>query len=211
MSVVILIGCKGSGKSTLAYSLAKCAAYEHVSFRMAANHAWPDASTRLTKGGYVSDSEAIKVISPYLPPVGTNLVLDGFPRTEAQLNYITDVYGDGISFVHLVLENKEGLQRLSFRELCVSCGMPYNAFGLRFTGSCFFCGMATVVRRPSDASDYFLSKQTDDYNTKTRAMVGQCRAMHTVLDLEYWVTDAREWIELGIRLSECLTSREAIG
>jgi adenylate kinase family enzyme len=79
MPVVVLIGRKGAGKSTLAYSMAKTDLFKHISFRAAAHHAWPAASRRLANSKYVSDSKAIKVIAPPLPPVGTNFVLGACP------------------------------------------------------------------------------------------------------------------------------------
>jgi adenylate kinase family enzyme len=208
MPVVVLIGRKGAGKSTLAYSLAKTGMFELVSFRAAAHHAWPSESRRLANRKYVSDSEAIKVITPSLLPVGTNFVLDGFPRTVGQLEYIIKIYKDDAVFVHLPLSTNDGLQRLASREVCVCCGMPYNSLGLCFPGSCLFCGVITIARRTSDESERFLADQMADYSTKTVAMIEKCRASHMLMDLIVWVTEANEWLKLGAHLSTVISSAQ---
>lgn len=118
---IILIGIQGAGKSTQGNMLSQELNIPYLSsghiFRMMAKEKtelgrW--LKETLNAGALVPDEEAVKIVMEYLakPEYAKGYILDGFPRTIAQ----AEILSDGTEkAVFMDVSDKEALWRISGR------------------------------------------------------------------------------------------------
>lgn len=161
--VIVLLGPPGAGKGTAAARVAGRLGYEHVSsgdMLRSAARAGTGAGLRarrlMNRGRLVPDELVGAIIREYLEKFpGDGVVLDGFPRTEAQAEMLDRMRGAGIASlagVFLLKVPEEVLvERLSGRRVCKQCGAVFHVCALppREPGKCDACG-GDLIRRADD-------------------------------------------------------------
>ena len=136
---LILLGPPGVGKGTQGVLLADATGWERVVtgdlLRTAKDAGTPlgqQAQQYMTAGDLVPDHLIIKMVEEKLTalPVGTGVIFDGFPRTEAQASafqMMLQPLGRTIDGVVVLEASDETLtERISGRRSCLSCGSVYN-------------------------------------------------------------------------------------
>ena len=150
---LVLLGAPGSGNGTQAALLKERLGCPHVStgdiFRKNLKEETPLgllARSYMDKGALVPDEVVLKMVSGRLlePDVKAGFLLDGFPRTIAQAEFLESFLaerGQVLDAVILFDIGDEALvRRLSNRRTCRSCGAIFNLLTLNGDGhSCPTC------------------------------------------------------------------------
>jgi adenylate kinase len=139
MRVLVLLGGPGAGKGTQAPILAERLGLAHVStgdlFRAAARSGTPlglEAKSYMDRGELVPDHLTIRMLLDRLrqPDARNGVILDGFPRTEAQARALDDALAamgarvDSAPYIEVPEEDL--VRRLSGRWICRASGHPYH-------------------------------------------------------------------------------------
>ncbi|MBI2372949.1 MAG: adenylate kinase [Deltaproteobacteria bacterium] len=159
---LILVGPPGCGKGTQSARLLEVHGLPQIStgdiLRQAVRDQTPlglEAKGYMERGALVPDRLIIGLIEARLGPKDTGFVLDGFPRTLAQAEALSEMLsrlGREITRVFVFDVQKDVIvDRISGRRSCERCG---NVHHVRFSppkveGTCDRCGGA-LVQRPDD-------------------------------------------------------------
>lgn len=168
LPVVILLGPPGAGKGTQArmlqedYGLVQLSTGDLLRGAVAkGTPAGRAAEAVMQAGGLVPDAIVLDVLRERMaePDAARGIVLDGFPRTEAQaeaLDALVAARGQRITAaVSLEVEDAAMVERIAGRYSCAQCGEGYHD---RFkqpkeAGGCDKCGGHEFKRRPDDTAE----------------------------------------------------------
>lgn len=180
---LILLGRQGSGKGTQASRLSSIYGVPHIStgdaFRAAVkagSELGRSVEGYMDRGELVPDDLVVAVIRDHLfgaaGPEG--FILDGFPRTVAQAEALSEMAGSrGIDVViDLEVPTEEVLRRLSARRVCANCGANYNLVDNppKVAGVCDVCGGGPLVQRDDDTEDA-IRRRLELYESETAPLV----------------------------------------
>lgn len=145
---LVLLGAPGSGKGTQAALLKERHGCVHIStgdiFRKNLKEETPLgllARSYMDKGALVPDDVVLKMVSERLlePDVSAGFLLDGFPRTIAQAEFLDGFLSErGLELDAVILfdiEDEVLVRRLSNRRTCRVCGRIFNLLTLDGDGS----------------------------------------------------------------------------
>jgi adenylate kinase len=137
--VIVLLGAPGAGKGTQAPILAQHLGVPHVAtgdlFRAAVRDGSPvglAARRFMERGQLVPDDITVKMLLERLdqPDAAGGVILDGFPRNQAQAVILDDALGERGSHVDRAVSIdvpvEDLVQRLSGRWVCREAGHVYN-------------------------------------------------------------------------------------
>jgi adenylate kinase len=173
---MILLGSPGSGRTTLGRILAKRWDLPLISagdlLRLSAERIGPVARTirqTMDSGNLVSDEMVNHLMIAELGSAkcADGFVLDGFPRTLAQAQFLDDYLrrtGAGKPLVlQLSVAPELAIERLKSRLQCVGCGRVYNSklWPSGHPGYCDDDGMPLVKR--SDDQEYSIATSLQRY------------------------------------------------
>ncbi len=226
---IVLLGAPGAGKGTQAKRIAAAYGIPQIStgdlFR--ANVAMSTelgikVKGILSRGELVSDDIVNDMVADRLtkPDVSRGFILDGFPRTVGQAEWL-DGYlkyrraGDlavapfsAISpiVVQIVVEYNDLLQRIAGRRSCPTCGRIYNVHFQppKVEGICDVDGGRLVVR--PDDTEAVVAERLKAYERQTLPLVAYYRAKGQLIDVngdqavETVAAQALSAIENGNRL-----------
>ena len=136
---LIIIGAPGAGKGTQAEKLSEKLNIPHIStgdiFRSnMSNNTQIGKQVRayIDKGNLVPDELTIEIVKRRLQEkdCANGFILDGFPRTIPQAEYL-DKAADELNIsidavLDIVVSDKEVIKRILGRRVCPSCGMSYH-------------------------------------------------------------------------------------
>ena len=161
MTVVVLIGAPGAGKGTQAPILAQHLGVPHVAsgdlFRAAVRDGSPvgvEARRYMERGQLVPDDITIAMLLQRLaaPDAADGVVLDGFPRNQAQAEALDAALAErGTSVsraISIEVPAEELVRRLSGRWVCRDSGHVYNESSNppRVPGRCDIDGSPLIQR-----------------------------------------------------------------
>lgn len=138
MQVYIFIGTAGTGKGTQAKLLSQKLNVTHVStgdlFRSAVKNMTPvgkRVKSILDAGELVSDELVNDILSEYLNShTLEKIVLDGYPRTLSQANYLSDYFNSNNSRLEKVmyfkLSKSAAVSRITGRMICKETGKIFH-------------------------------------------------------------------------------------
>lgn len=117
---LMIAGIQGSGKGTHASNLAKLFNIKHISFGDAIKEClendtslvYPYTLMKYNNGELAPDDVLFKVANKYLKKDG--FILDGFPRTQGQMNYILDNFKID-HCIYLEIPESVAIERLQAR------------------------------------------------------------------------------------------------
>ncbi len=101
-----------------------------------------------------------------------NIVIDGFPRTLKQVNYLDSLVKDmelSIQYVYLVVDPKLAIKRLITREHCTNCGRDYILTTTKLVGICDFCDCKLYRRSTDDKAT--IQKRINFFNQTTKNVI----------------------------------------
>jgi len=175
----ILVGPPGAGKGTQAVHLAAHFGIPHIStgdiFRLNLKNGTPlglQAKGFMDKGELVPDSVTNEMVADRLthPDVKAGFLLDGYPRTTAQAEFLKNALATMGSPLDAVLEmtidNAEIVKRLSGRRTCRGCGKIYPTSQPR----CDACGGELYQR--DDDKEEVIQRRLEVYAEQTSPIVG---------------------------------------
>jgi adenylate kinase len=178
--ILILLGPPGAGKGTQAKMLAAELKLPHVStgdmfrdHKARATEIGKKIQAIMDSGGLVTDDVTNAMVKERLsrPDVAKGLILDGYPRTTAQAEYLEKLLQSNGRKVDRVLsyEVPEQLliERISGRRSCPKCGAVYHVTATppKKAGVCDKEGAALVLR--DDDRPENVKKRMQEYADKT--------------------------------------------
>ena len=183
MKVLVLFGSPGSGKGTQAKMLSQWLGIPHISTGdMLRGREWRDGSlgraveATMAAGALVSDEVVNRIAMERLslPDAAEGFILDGYPRTIGQAEYLCKwLDGRGIRelVIHLAVDYNIIIARLTGRRQCPCCGTLYNLATQppRVDSVCDLDGTPLVVRE--DDSEAVIRERLDAYERQTRPVL----------------------------------------
>jgi adenylate kinase len=177
---IVLLGAPGSGKGTLAKHLVTQYGFKHIStgdmFRKVIASNTPlgqQLKNIVATGALVSDDITNAVMKDQLLALvndKTGFILDGYPRTIAQAQFL-----DNIAKPHLILlidvEKELAIKRIIGRRLCPKCNAIYNIYFKKpkVDSVCDYDG-EFLIQRKDDNRDT-VSHRFDLYQKVTSSLV----------------------------------------
>ena len=189
---IILLGPPGAGKGTQAKRIVGRYGVPQISTgdilrdnRERGTELGKKAAPIMASGNLVPDDLVLAMVADRLnqPDCAGGFILDGFPRTVAQAEWLDGFLASrtflGRKIPAIVISIEVGynqlLQRLTGRRSCPVEGKIYNIYSQppRQNGVCDFCGSQLVQRE--DDREEVISERFTSYEKKTLPLVGYYR------------------------------------
>jgi adenylate kinase len=174
---IVIMGVQGSGKGTQAKKLAVYKNWKHINigqlFReemTAGTEIGIKAKQYISSGELVPDAVTFNILKNATKDTEENMILDGFPRTVAQAEYLMAHYKLDMVIV-LDLSETEAVRRISARRNCSNCNRDYNILYKRpeHEGICDICGGKLVTR--ADDKPQEVQRRIDIYQKQARKLL----------------------------------------
>ena len=187
MKAIVLFGSPGSGKGTQAKMLMQCLDVPHISTgdmlrdRIRRGVARSAVVETLQSGALVPDEVVNAMVADRLskPDAAEGFVLDGYPRTQAQAEYLCGwLDGRGIRevVIYLAVDYNVVIARLTGRRQCPRCGTLYNIVSKppRVDMLCDLDGEKLVIR--DDDRESVIRERLEAYERQTRPVLDYYRS-----------------------------------
>ncbi len=181
---IVLLGAPGAGKGTQAKTLSEKLSIPHIStgdiFRANIKGNTPlgiKAKGYIDKGQLVPDELTVEIVKDRLanPDCAKGFILDGFPRTIPQAEYLDKVLNtmnielDATLLINV--KDEDIIERMSGRRTCPNCGASYHVIfnPTKVEGICDVCS-TPVIQRADDAAETVLSR-LETYHKQTQPLI----------------------------------------
>lgn len=165
---LILVGPPGAGKGTQGEILSKRLGVDTISTGAMLRTAIKEqteigklAENYINAGQLVPDDVIVSVVKERLskPDCANGFILDGFPRTTAQAEALTESGVKIDNVLSFEVKDEEIVERLSSRRECSKCGTPYNVVTkqTKVEGKCDNCG-GDLIQRADDNPETIQSR-----------------------------------------------------
>ena len=180
---VILFGRPGSGKGTIAKYLNRYLGMPHISTGdilrehiSAGDELGREVKAVIDSGRLVADELVNRIFVERIekPDCADGAILDGYPRTIEQAEFVCDLLKrrefDSM-VIYLDVDYNEIVSRLTARRICPQCGSVYNLRSKppRVDGICDLDG-AALITRGDDREDVIRQRLTN-YDQQTQPLV----------------------------------------
>jgi len=181
---LILLGAPGAGKGTQAAMLSEKLNIPHIStgdiFRYNIKNGTAlgiKAKEYIDKGLLVPDELTIDIVKDRLlqDDCKNGFILDGFPRTIPQAEYLeVALKSMGVKLdavLNIFVADEEIIKRMSGRRVCPSCGASYHLIfnPTKAEGVCDSCH-TNVIQREDDKEETVLSR-LHTYHSQTEPLI----------------------------------------
>jgi adenylate kinase len=179
--VIVLLAPPGGGKGTQAKKLVEDFDLVHISVGdvlreevRKGSELGQKVKAVMDAGELVSDQLVGDIIRDRLQgkSEGTGFILDGYPRNVAQAEFLQSITkGFRLRVIHIDVEEREVIRRLSGRRFCQKCGSIYNIYfsPSAVPGVCDACE-SPLVHRSDDREDV-IAERLKVYWEQTRPVV----------------------------------------
>lgn len=177
---IILFGMQGSGKGTQGKILAERYGLKVFDMGGALRSMIASGSglgnlikDTVESGNLVSDEIIMKVVEQFLEgeAKGQNVLFDGIPRTMNQaekLLALLSSHGRDAFALDIKISEKEAIERLTKRRMCVNCKEIYPAF---FKGdTCSECG-GDLITRSDDSNLDSINQRLQNFSAETKPVI----------------------------------------
>jgi len=195
--ILILLGPPGAGKGTQAKLLARDLAVPHIStgdmfrdHKARGTELGKEVEAIMKAGSLVPDEVTNAMVKDRLarPDVAKGFILDGYPRTTAQADFLArllEAQGRKIDRA-LSYEVAEGVlvDRLSGRRSCAQCGTVYHltAHPPKRAGVCDKDGAALLLR--DDDKPETVKRRLEEYESKTAPLKRYYQGRNALLSVK---------------------------
>ncbi|RCX12773.1 adenylate kinase [Anaerobacterium chartisolvens] len=194
---IILLGAPGAGKGTQAVVLADKFGIPHIStgdiFRSNIKNGTElgkKAKEYIDKGLLVPDEVTVEIVKDRIHQADckNGFILDGFPRTIPQAEYLDNALkelGMGIDAVlNINVPDEDIIKRLSGRRVCTGCSMTYHIhYNVPKTeGICDVCNAALIQR--DDDSEETVINRLKTYHSQTEPLIQYYTPKGKVITIE---------------------------
>lgn len=181
---LIMLGAPGAGKGTQAVMLSEKFNIPHIStgdiFRSNIKNGTElgkKAKEFIDKGMLVPDELTIDIVKDRLqkPDCKNGFVLDGFPRTIPQAEYLDKTLDEmGMKLdavINIFVSDADIIKRMSGRRTCPKCNMSYHTLYMppKKEGICDNCG-ADLIQREDDKEETVI-KRLSTYHEQTEPLI----------------------------------------
>ena len=178
--IILLFGPPGCGKGTQAEFIASRFGIPAIStgevFRAeckAGTELGKMACSIFSKGGLVSDDVVNTIIARRIsrPDCAASFLLDGYPRTLPQAEFLDRTLHHEVIAIHLDVPFSHIVERITARRQCPKCSHIYNLLfqAPKVTGVCDFDGAALTTRE--DDREEVLRERLDAYEKMTGPVI----------------------------------------
>ncbi len=191
---IVLLGAPGSGKGTQAALLKEMYGIPHVSTgdllrseTARGTDLGRQAAGYMNVGRLVPDPLILAMIESRLqqPDTRRGWLMDGFPRTEVQVEGLVELTGriqqPVDAGIVLNVSADEVVRRLSSRRVCRDC-QAVTSVAETPAGVCRLCG-GPLILRPDDAPDV-VRRRIEVFEAQTRPMFELFRRHYDVVDID---------------------------
>ena len=183
---LVLMGPPGAGKGTQGEILSKRLDINTISTGVMLRTAIKEqseigkiAEKYINDGKLVPDDVIVSIVKERLqkPDCAKGFILDGFPRTTAQAEALTESGVKIDKVLSLEVADEAIIERLSSRRECSKCGAPYNIISNKpeTEGICDKCG-APLKQRADDSDPEAIKRRLEIYEEKTSPLVEYYKA-----------------------------------
>jgi adenylate kinase len=181
--ILVLFGPPGAGKGTQAKLLSRALQVPHIStgdmfrdHKARGTEIGKKIQAIMDSGGLVTDDITNAMVKDRLsrPDVSNGFILDGYPRTTAQAEYLDKLLGSLGQRIDRVLSYEVAeellVERMGGRRSCPRCGTVYHvtASPPKKPGLCDRDGAALVLR--DDDRPESVGKRLQEYEVKTEPL-----------------------------------------
>lgn len=186
---IILLGAPGAGKGTQAKIISEKLNIPHIStgdiFRANIKGNTPlgiRVKEYMDRGDLVPDELTVEIVKDRLgnSDCTNGFILDGFPRTIPQAEYLDNVLKEmGINLdiaLQIDVKDEEIIERMSGRRVCTNCGATYNIVfnSPKVEGICDVC-QTPVIQRADDSAETVLNR-LETYHKQTQPLIDYYKA-----------------------------------
>ncbi|OAL10383.1 adenylate kinase [Candidatus Mycoplasma haematobovis] len=200
MVLLLLLGVPGSGKGSLAQALVEKYKFVHFStgkiFR-AAKEKYKDI---MSSGKLVTDDVVNKIVLEELTALSNKnnsqvLIMDGYPRTIGQANFIKDHFPINKVFYLIPKSDEYVTERLTSRVLCEKEDHSFNLINNppKVPGICDFDG-SKLYKREDDNREV-VEKRLNTYKEATQPLIDYYKAEGLMEELDA-SDDVRNLVDL---------------
>ncbi len=213
--ILILLGAPGCGKGTISKLFQERLNFCHISTgeiirkTIALNNEFGEMLRQIiTKGELVSDEIVLKLLCEKLNECGSDIILDGFPRTLFQAKKLDEIAKiDKVIYIDTPYDVIK--ERLAGRRICQNCGKVYNV-NLHSMNSCD-CG-GKLIQREDDLPHVieerfkiyeeetfplieFYSNQDKLIKVKSSSSSNDTfNEILSFLEIKWWLLQKKKWI-----------------
>ena len=178
---IIFLGAPGTGKGTISAELNKIIDIKHIStgdiFREEIKNETPlglKIKKIVASGIYVTDditNEVVKKKVLELKAANINYILDGYPRTVEQADFLSTLNQDEFMVILLELSKEKIVARLSQRLFCSTCKKTYNTSSMK-SSKHPYCELdnTLLVTRDDDKAEAII-KRLQVYDDQTKVLI----------------------------------------
>jgi adenylate kinase len=177
-----MLGPPGAGKGTQARMIGESLKYPHISTGDMLREALKNdtefgrrVKKYMDSGTLVPDELVGAIVTERLgrEDCRRGFILDGYPRTIAQAEFLRSLFakdGTSVLILGIEVEDSELIERLSSRWTCPVCGKMFNARldSGKVGGRCDECG-AMLVQRKDDTADV-IAERLQVYHKATKPL-----------------------------------------
>ena len=190
MKNLILIAPPAAGKGTISSYLVENMGYQHISTGDILRNVAKEDSERgrfvsglMKEGKFIGDDIILPLFKEELLKIkNQSFILDGFPRTIVQADYLTNLFKeigiDDYVVIQLEIDSSLLLKRAKGRRVCTSCKATYNVyfdgFKPKVENVCDQCG-GDLIQREDDTEETFKNRY-EVYRSETEPLIAYYEA-----------------------------------
>jgi len=183
---IIMFGPPGAGKGSVSAFITKEFHYPHIAagdiIRSEAKKPHNKVEAFMKKGELVPDQVMMELIEERLhqPDCKKGFILDGFPRTIAQAEFLEhqNIHIDTV--INLVVDEEEIIKRLSGRMMDPKTGEIYNIYTMKLPKG---IKKESLTQRPDDKPEV-IRKRLQVYNEQTAPVMKYYQKSKVLIDVD---------------------------